>query len=268
MNNIDANLYSRQIKTYGIETMAKLQNLRILIYGLRGLGIEIAKNIILSGVKEVKIFDANICEINDLGSNFFLSEKNIGQKRDEACLQKLRDLNSYAKVELFKGNLIGDFLNFDVIIITEIMNEDFLFQLDEKCHENNISFIYCLNLGLACFIFSDFGKKHIITDATGKYKKSYFIKNIDKSGIFTIDQTKRDEFTLSTGNFVKFKEIQCIEELNDGKLRKIHYLSKNSFSIDEKYDFEKYKVGGIVEEIIIPKKLSIKNLKIVFIYLV
>ena len=148
------------------------------------------------------------------------------------------------------------------------MNEDFLFQLDEKCHENNISFIYCLNLGLACFIFSDFGKKHIITDATGKYKKSYFIKNIDKSGIFTIDQTKRDEFTLSTGNFVKFKEIQCIEELNDGKLRKIHYLSKNSFSIDEKYDFEKYKVGGIVEEIIIPKKLSIKNLKIVFIYLV
>ena len=57
MKDIDTNLYSRQIKTYGIETMLKLKNLRVLILGMRGLGIEIAKNIILSGVKEVKILD-------------------------------------------------------------------------------------------------------------------------------------------------------------------------------------------------------------------
>ena len=55
MKNLDTNLYSRQIRTYGIETMAKLQNLRVLIIGMRGLGIELAKNVILSGVKEVKI---------------------------------------------------------------------------------------------------------------------------------------------------------------------------------------------------------------------
>ena len=143
MNNIDTNLYSRQIKTYGMETMSKLKNVKVLIVGLRGLGIEIAKNVILSGVKEVNILDENICEINDLGNNFFLSEKNIGEKRDEACLQKLRKLNTYVNVELFKGNLFEDFSNYDVIIITEIMNEDFLFQLDENCHENNISFINC-----------------------------------------------------------------------------------------------------------------------------
>ena len=38
------------------------------------------------------------------------------------------------------------------------MNEDLLFLLDDKCHDNNISFIYYLNLGLSCFIFSDFRK--------------------------------------------------------------------------------------------------------------
>jgi len=261
MNNIDTNLYSRQIKAYGIETMSKLQNLRILIVGLRGLGIEIAKNIILSGVKEVKIVDENICEINDLGNNFCLSEKNIGEKRDESCLKKLRELNSYVNVELFKGNLIEDIQNFDAIVITEIMDIDLLFKLDEKCYENNISFIYCLCLGLSCFIFSDFGKKHIITDLTGKDKKTYFIKNIDKSGIFTIDQANRDEFTLSSGNFVQFKEVQGIEELNDGKPRKIKYISKNTFTIENKYDFEKYKVGGIVEEVIFPKEMKYKKLK-------
>ena len=261
MNNIDTNLYSRQIKAYGLETMIKLQNLRILIVGLRGLGIEVAKNIILSGVKEVKILDQSICEINDLGNNFCLSEKNIGEKRDESCLKKLRELNSYVNVDLFKGYLIEDIINFDVIIITEIMDIDLLFKLDEKCYEKNISFIYCLCLGLSCFIFSDFGKKHLITDMTGKDKKKYFIKDINKSGIFTIDQANRDEFTLNTGNFVQFKEIQGIEELNDGKPRKIKYISKNSFTIDDKFNFEKYKVGGIVEEVIFAKEMHYRKLK-------
>lgn len=80
MKNIDTNLYSRQIRTYGLKTMSKLQNLRILIVGMRGLGIEIAKNVILSGVKEVKILDENICEINDLGNNFFFLRKILEKK--------------------------------------------------------------------------------------------------------------------------------------------------------------------------------------------
>lgn len=46
MNKYDTNLYSRQIGTYGIDTMKKILNMKILILGLRGLGIEIAKNII------------------------------------------------------------------------------------------------------------------------------------------------------------------------------------------------------------------------------
>ena len=259
--NIDTNLYSRQIKTYGIETMSRLQNLRALIVGLRGVGLEIGKNLVLTGIKELRILDENICQISDLGNNCFFSEQNIGQKRDISCLSKLRELNSYVKVDLFKGNLIENICNFDAIIITEIQNEDFLFEIDNKCHENNICFIYCLNLGLAGFIFSDFGKKHIITDPTGNEKKIFFIKSIDKNGIITIDQTNNEEFNLRTGSFVKFKEVDGIEELNDGNPRKIHFISKNSFNIEDKCNFENYKVGGIIEEVILPIEIEYKKLK-------
>lgn len=88
--NIDYNLYSRQIGTFGMSIMKKLITLKVLIIGLRGLGIDVAKNIILSGPKEVCIFDPNIVTINELGSNFYLKEENIGVKRrDEACLEDL-----------------------------------------------------------------------------------------------------------------------------------------------------------------------------------
>ena len=262
MNKIDLNLYSRQITTFGLDTMSKLQNLKILIVGMRGLGIEIAKNIVLSGIKEVKILDKNFTLINDLGSNFFLSEENISKPRDISCLPKLKELNSYVNVDVFRDNLEEKINNFDVVIITEFMNTKFLFSLNEICHQNKVKFIYCLNFGLSCFVFSDFGDKHVITDPYGKEKKIYFIKNINKSGIITIDQRNGENFNLSTGKFVIFKEVEGINELNDRKPRKIKFISKNTFSLlESKICYENYKNGGIVEEVILPEEKKYKKLK-------
>ena len=261
MDKIDTNLYSRQITTFGIDTMSKIQNLRVLIVGMRGLGIEIAKNIVLSGIKELKIDDKNISLINDLGSNFFLSEENIGKPRDSSCLSKLRELNSYVKVDIFRDNLEEKIDNFDIVIFTEITDTKYLFSINELCHKKNVNFIYCLNLGLSCFVFSDFGDKHIITDPTGKEKKIYFIKNIDKSGVISIDQRNDQNFELSKGELVKFKEVEGIDELNEGKPRKIKFVSKNTFSIEDDISFENYKVGGIIEEVILPEEKKYKKIK-------
>jgi ubiquitin-activating enzyme E1 len=54
---IDTNLYSRQIGTFGLETMGKLIKLKVLIVGMRGLGVECAKNLILAGPASVDIYD-------------------------------------------------------------------------------------------------------------------------------------------------------------------------------------------------------------------
>lgn len=261
MNKIDTNLYSRQIRTFGIDTVSKIQNLRILIIGMRGLGIEIAKNIVLSGVKELKILDNNSTLINDLGSNFFLSEKDIGQPRDVSCLNKLRDLNTYVNIDIFRENLKEKINDFEVVVITEMINTKTLFLINEICHQNNVAFIYCLNLGLSCFVFCDFGEKHIITDPYGKEKKIYFIKNIDKSGIITIDQRNGEKMDLSNGSFVKFKEVEGINEMNDGKPRKIKVISKKEFKLEDSFSYQNYKVGGVVEEVIIPEKKNYKMLK-------
>jgi ubiquitin-activating enzyme E1 len=76
---IDTNLYSRQIGTFGIETMGKLIKLKVLIVGMRGLGVETAKNLILAGPASVALYDPNIVSINDLGANFYLKESHVGQ---------------------------------------------------------------------------------------------------------------------------------------------------------------------------------------------
>lgn len=51
LQEIDEGLYSRQLYVLGKEAMLKMQNANVLVIGLNGLGVEIAKNIALAGVK-------------------------------------------------------------------------------------------------------------------------------------------------------------------------------------------------------------------------
>ena len=67
--------YSRQIGAYGLETMGRLISLDVLIVGMRGVGIECAKNLCLAGPRSVTVCDPNKVYMRDLGSNFFDAQK-------------------------------------------------------------------------------------------------------------------------------------------------------------------------------------------------
>ena len=87
---IDTNLYSRQIGTFGLETMGKLIKMNVLIVGMRGLGVEIAKNLILAGPKSVTIYDPTQVSVADQGSNFYISAEHVGNTtRGEASITQL-----------------------------------------------------------------------------------------------------------------------------------------------------------------------------------
>ncbi|XP_036159818.1 ubiquitin-like modifier-activating enzyme 1 isoform X3 [Myotis myotis] len=66
--DIDEGLYSRQLYVLGHEAMKRLQTSSVLVSGLRGLGVEIAKNIILGGVKAVTLHDQGTAQWSDLSS--------------------------------------------------------------------------------------------------------------------------------------------------------------------------------------------------------
>ena len=260
MKQINTNLYSRQIYTYGIDTMEKIINLKIFIFGLRGFGLEIAKNIILAGPKQVTLYDNSICSINDLNSNFFIEEKDISNKRrDAACLEKLSSLNPYVSVDICQNNdLINAIKNYSFLIITEIKDYNYLFKVNKYCRENNIGFIYTGIFGLSGFLFNDFGDKHLVYNQNGLDNFSYNINYIIKKEktyeiLVNIDNGKYIE--LNSGDYVKFREIKGFEELNEGEPKKIKIIDNNTFSIENNEETQNtYISGGIVEEYKMPKE--------------
>ena len=257
---VDTDLYSRQIGTFGMDTMGKLIQLNVLIVGMRGLGAEVAKNIILSGPKSVTIYDPVFTTINDLSSNFYLSEEDVGKKfRDEASKEKLSELNPYVKVSLLrfeKTNNLLDFSSlfceqiliskFNVVVFTELQPVNFMIQINNICRQNKIKFIYACNLGLAGYIFTDFGQDHIIFEEKSN-PLTYNIKSItkDKKGLITIDNEKgENNFSIGDGGLVTFSDIEGMTELN-GKEFVVEFENYESFRIlQDTSNFHDYIRGG------------------------
>jgi len=262
---IDTNLYSRQIGTFGMEAMGKLIQMKVLIWGMRGLGIEVAKNIILAGPKHVNLFDKEITSLRDLGSNFYLTDEHVGKtRRDEGSISKLRELNPYVSVEILESEEHLNIKNFHVIVITEVLERSYLEKLNEECRREKIGFIYAVSAGISGWAFVDFGNNHLIRDENGEECKQFIIRNIsrDQKGIVLIDDTiGSGKLSLSDGDYVIFREVGGMTELNDGKPREIKYVSPIALSIGDTSEFSEYNGGGILEQVKVPKPHKYKSLR-------
>lgn len=72
--------YDRQIRVWGKEAQGRLMTAKVLIAGLSGLNIEVAKNLALAGVN-VTLQDDEVVSPKDIGVNFFLTAEHIGRYR-------------------------------------------------------------------------------------------------------------------------------------------------------------------------------------------
>jgi ubiquitin-like 1-activating enzyme E1 A len=57
-----------------------MRNASVLIITLRGIAVEVVKNIVLAGVGSITILDDQEVKGEDLGANYFVREEEVGLK--------------------------------------------------------------------------------------------------------------------------------------------------------------------------------------------
>ncbi|XP_055854028.1 ubiquitin-like modifier-activating enzyme 1 [Episyrphus balteatus] len=258
--DIDEALYSRQLYVLGHDAMRRMANSDILVSGLGGLGLEIAKNVILGGVKSITLHDKVSCTIRDLSSQFYLSEADVGKNRAEASCGQLAELNNYVRTTAYTGDLTDDFLKqFRVVVLTN-SNADEQQRIGKFAHENNIALIIAESRGLFTKIFCDFGENFTIYDQDGQQPLSTMVAGItkDAQGVVTcLDETRHG---LNDGDYVTFSEVQGMTELNGCQPLKINVLGPYTFSIGDTSANSEYIRGGIVTQVKMPKTVDFKPL--------
>ncbi|KAF8421221.1 hypothetical protein EV426DRAFT_219385 [Tirmania nivea] len=262
-NEIDESLYSRQLYVLGHEAMKRMSTSNVLIVGLKGLGVEIAKNVCLAGVKSVTLYDPAPVEIADLSAQFFLHAEDVGKPRDEVTAPRLAELNSYTPVTIHKSSsdLTANpsvLSSFQVVVLTEASLTTQLV-VNEYCHQNKIAFISADVRGLFGNIFCDFGENFAVTDSTGENVASGIIAGIGEDGLVTaLDETRHG---LEDGDYVTFTEIIGLEALNSAEPRRVEVKGPYTFSIGDISSLGgAYVRGGLFTQVKMPKIMNFKSL--------
>ena len=258
---IDESLYSRQLYVLGHEAMKRMGSSNILVAGLRGLGVEIAKNIALAGVKSLTLFDPKPAVIADLSSQFFLHPEDVGKPRASITVPRVSELNPYTPVREYHAadltSNLSELKQFQVVVLTDTPLKDQL-KIADYCHENGIYVVIADAFGLFGSIFTDFGKNFTCGDPTGENVLSGIVADVDSDGLVSaLDETRHG---LEDGDYVTFSEVQGMEGLNDCAPRKIQVKGPYTFSIGDVSGLGEYKRGGLYTQVKMPKFIDFEPL--------
>lgn len=260
-SEIDESLYSRQLYVLGHDAMRRMANSDVLISGLGGLGVEVAKNVILGGVKSVTLHDKAVCTIGDLSTQFYLTEDDIGQNRAEASRQQLSELNNYVPTKSYTGDLTEDFLKkFRVVVLTTSTASEQQ-RIAKITHQHDIALIIADTRGLFAQVFCDFGENFVVYDTNGNNPISTMVAGITKdveSIVTCLDETRHG---LEDGDYVTFTEVEGMTELNGINPIPIKVLGPYTFSIGDTTNFSEYIRGGIAKQVKMPKTVKFLSLE-------
>ena len=170
---VDEALYSRQLYVLGREGQSKMASSTVLVCGLTGTGAEVAKNVILAGVKAVTLYDPTTITHRCLGGNPYARIADVGKPRADCCAPRLAELNPYVNVSVMKngssGEAMGSLHSTDVdewrarvrgyrcVAICDAVSEDELKAIDDACRRENVCLVACESRGVCTSLFCDFG---------------------------------------------------------------------------------------------------------------
>uniref|UniRef100_A0A8C2F357 Ubiquitin-like modifier-activating enzyme 6 n=1 Tax=Cyprinus carpio TaxID=7962 RepID=A0A8C2F357_CYPCA len=261
--DIDDSLYSRQRYVLGDSAMQKMARSAVFLSGIGALGVEIAKNIVLAGVKAVTLHDCKRCEVWDLGTNFFIREEDVV----EAVHSRVAELNPYVQVsvstDVLDENTDLSFLKrYQCVVLTET-KLSLQKRIDRFCHSQQppIKFIGCDVFGICSRVFCDFGEAFEVSDPTGEEPKELFIQNISQENPGVVTCMDSRTHGLQTGQSVCFKEINGMSELN-GTTHQVTVLSPYSFAIGDTSSFQPYAHAGIFRLVKMPKTFTFAPLQL------
>ncbi|KAM6942155.1 ubiquitin-like modifier-activating enzyme 6 isoform 1-T2 [Lycodopsis pacificus] len=265
---IDDSLYSRQRYVLGDSAMHQMARSSVFLSGMGGLGIEIAKNIVLAGVKAVTLHDTKQCETWDLGCNFFIHKEDVlsQKRRVEAVCPRVAELNPYVHVDVSSSALddntdLSFFGKYQCVILTEA-RLSLQKRVNHFCHSHQppIKFIGCDAYGICVRVFCDFGEEFEVSDPTGEEPKEIFIQSITQDNPGVVTCMDNQPHGLQTGQSVVFREVNGMVELN-GTARPISVFSPHSFAIGDTSQLQPYAHGGFFVLVKTPKTYRFETLE-------
>ncbi len=145
--------FDRNILYWGAETQQKLNNKKVAVFGLGGVGGYCAEALTRAGINNLTLVDFDIVSQSNINRQIIALNSTIGKKKTDLFEQRLKDINPNINLEI-----IDDFYNDQENLIDFSKNKfDFVadaidtmrskIYLLENCYKNNIPIISSMGAG-------------------------------------------------------------------------------------------------------------------------
>lgn len=230
---IDESLYSRTLYVLGHDAMEKMASSKVLIIGLSGVGLEVAKNIVLSGVNNIVFLDDEVLTVGDTGTNFYLNDSAVpyNTTRADFLKGKVSELNPNASITSVSHSELSEIYLVDskftvVVVVNQSLTNAITYS--RWCRKNSIRFVQTSTIGLFANCFVDFGESFTVTDKNGE-ELSRSIVDMDRLTILkhndSLEDVKirvyinhRSSHKLQDGDCVRFEPSIFPEAFDQNEL--------------------------------------------------
>ena len=158
----EAEIYDRQLRVWGVDGQQRIASARVLLGGMHALNAEVAKNLVLAGVRTT-LQDHEQVRGEDLSAQFFLAADDVGQNRATASLARVQELNPMVAVGSVTEALsvLPDafFDDFDVVVLNGAPLDQQL-RVDALCRKRGAAFFAVDAFGCDGIAFIDAGAEH------------------------------------------------------------------------------------------------------------
>ncbi len=147
-----SNRFSRTIGVIGEEKFNKLNNSRVLVFGLGGVGGAACEALARAGVGTLGIVDKDVVDITNINRQIIATQETVGMKKTDAMEKRLLSINPHIlirKYDLFYLPETADEVNLTEydFVVDCIDNVTAKIELIQRCEKLNVPVISSMGTG-------------------------------------------------------------------------------------------------------------------------
>ena len=113
MSYSEEEIFARTSLLLGPETMKKVSDAKVIIFGIGGVGSWCAESLVRSGIRHLTIVDADTISASNVNRQLMATSANVGQVKTSVMKERLLEINPHAEIDainaVYTAETAGDY---------------------------------------------------------------------------------------------------------------------------------------------------------------
>ncbi len=144
--------FSRLEELYGLDKVKKLENSKVLVIGLGGVGGYVVESLARSNIGSLILVDSDCVDITNINRQIIATNDTVGKLKTECFKERIKSINPECKVTIYSEfldesnylNILNQDIDFIVDAIDSVKSKELIIKY---ALENNIKIISSMGTG-------------------------------------------------------------------------------------------------------------------------